>query len=192
MVISRGYVIIPNPACSPLMLGQSNVVVDADGHARITDFRFATVAADADSEQTTPDKHFESRQWPALEILVGGAASKETDIFSFAMVMIEVLHKRSTPCIALSNPCFNTGIHRDNSARQYSTHHDNDGHRGRQTPVAACTSGRHGGIVEVDKTVLGRRPLLTPGSFGSLANSPRLVSFSLVLVIICKLDSSHV
>ena len=71
-----------------LILGQSNVVVDADGYARIADFRLATVGPGVDSEQTA-----ETGQWPAPEILEGEPTSKATDIFSFAMVMIEVCHE---------------------------------------------------------------------------------------------------
>ena len=71
-----------------LIFGQSSVVVDADGHAQIADFRLATVITEVDSERTT-----EIGQWPAPEILDGEPASKATDIFSFAMVMIEVCHE---------------------------------------------------------------------------------------------------
>ena len=72
---------------------QSNVVVDADGCARIMDFRPAMVILDVDSEQAISDQHARSRQWSAPEVLGGGAISKETDIFSLAMVMIEVRHE---------------------------------------------------------------------------------------------------
>ena len=73
-----------------LMLSQSNILVDANGHARIADFRLTTVSPDADSEQTTSDQSVGSHQWTAPEVLEGGAISMEADIFSFAMVMIEV------------------------------------------------------------------------------------------------------
>ena len=77
-----------------LILYQSNVVVDADGCARIMDFRPAMVILDVDSEQPTSDQHARSRQWSAPEVLEGGATSKATDIFSLAMVMIEVFTNR--------------------------------------------------------------------------------------------------
>lgn len=76
------------------MLSQSNIAVDADGRARIMDPRLAMVITG--SQQTTSDQHVKSRQWSAPEILGGGATSKEADIFSFAMVMIEVHHGRYT------------------------------------------------------------------------------------------------
>jgi len=138
------------------MPGQSNVVVDADGHARITDFCFATVVEDTDSEKIASDQHpeIEIGCWSAPEILEDESTSKATDIYSFAMVMIEARHEWSTVCVALFNPCPNTGIC-PNNARQYSTYHNRDGHSERQASAATCTSWHHGRIVEVDKTVLG-------------------------------------
>ena len=73
-----------------LIFGQSNILVDADGHARITDFRLAAVGSEAAPEQTSSDQRVGSQQWSAPEVLEGDPTSKETDIFSLAMVMIEV------------------------------------------------------------------------------------------------------
>ena len=75
-----------------MTLDQSNVLVDADGYARIMNFSLATVATDVDSEQSPSDQRFGSEQWSAPEVLEDGATSKKTDIFAFAMVMIEVCH----------------------------------------------------------------------------------------------------
>ena len=63
----------------------------ADGHARITDFRLATVI---DSTWSDPDDqgHIHIARWTAPEILnEQGGYSKGADVFSFAMVTIEVL-----------------------------------------------------------------------------------------------------
>ena len=72
--------------------GQSNVVVDAAGHARITDFGLAMVTQDLDSIRNASEgEHEHSGRWIAPEILDGrGTYSKEADVFSFAMVTIEV------------------------------------------------------------------------------------------------------
>ena len=72
-----------------LMFGQSNILVDANGHARIMNFSFATVSSDMDPEQIISDQSVESHQWSVPEVLEGGTTSKEADVFSFAMVMIE-------------------------------------------------------------------------------------------------------
>ena len=71
------------------MLVQSNLLVGADGHARITGFRLAVITGDMDYETTLDPQ---GCQWSAPEILRGEATSKEADIFSLAMVIIEVLH----------------------------------------------------------------------------------------------------
>ena len=69
-----------------LTLAQSNVVVGADGHARIAGFRLARVIQNLD--------YTKRRRRPAVpKILDDKFTSMATDIFSFAMVMIEVRHE---------------------------------------------------------------------------------------------------
>ena len=72
---------------------QPNVLVDADGRARIMDFSLATVAIDVDSEQGPSNQRIGSEQWSAPEVLEDGTTSKKIDIFSFSMVLIEVGHR---------------------------------------------------------------------------------------------------
>jgi len=70
---------------------QSNIVVDANGQARITDFGLATVTQSLDYIRSAAAEHFQGAQWIAPEILNDrGTYSKEADVFSFAMVTIEV------------------------------------------------------------------------------------------------------
>jgi len=69
---------------------QPNIVVDDSGHARIIDFGLTVVAQAPDSVQSTMFQHGHTVRWTAPEVLKGGRISKESDIFSFAMVMIEV------------------------------------------------------------------------------------------------------
>ena len=65
--------------------------MDAGGHARITDFGLAVVTEDLDSIRNGSDECENSVRWISPEILDGrGTHSKEGDIFSFAMVTIEV------------------------------------------------------------------------------------------------------
>ena len=74
-----------------LKTGQTNVLIDATGHARIIDIGLTMIIQNLDSKQRTSTEHVDSVRWIAPEILEDrGTYSKEADIFSFAMVMIEV------------------------------------------------------------------------------------------------------
>jgi len=74
-----------------LTRAQPNILVDDAGHARITDFGLATVTQNLDSMRTTSEDQGHTARWTAPEILTEeGTYSKEADVFSFAMVMIEV------------------------------------------------------------------------------------------------------
>ena len=92
MEISKGCVIFPRfiPTIV-LTAGQPNILVDDAGCPRITDFGLAMVVHDKDSSQSAPDERGHTIRWTAPEILSGeGTRSKAADVFSFAMVMIEV------------------------------------------------------------------------------------------------------
>jgi len=70
---------------------QPNILVDATSRARIADFSLTTVTKNLDSIRSATGAHGNTAQWTAPEILKeSGTFSKEADIFSFAMVMIEV------------------------------------------------------------------------------------------------------
>jgi len=70
---------------------QSNILVDLSGRAVITDCGLAMVTQNLDSIRSAPDEHGHSTRWIAPEILANrGTFSKEADVFSFAMVTIEV------------------------------------------------------------------------------------------------------
>ena len=69
--------------------------MDDSGNARIADFGFATVTQNLDSVQSANCQRGTPR-WTAPEVLDEGPYSKEADIFSFAMVMIEVRHQLPT------------------------------------------------------------------------------------------------
>jgi len=72
-----------------LTASQSNILVDATGRARITDFGQTMFAQSLDTMQSA-SRHGNTTRWAAPEVLGGQPPTKETDIFSFAMVMIEV------------------------------------------------------------------------------------------------------
>ena len=72
--------------------------MDAAGRARITDFGLATIIQDLDSLRTAMVDHCHTVRWTVPEIWnEEGTYNKEADIFSFAMVMIEVRGTGGSP-----------------------------------------------------------------------------------------------
>ena len=83
--------IILNLVCRRIDIPQSNVLLDTSGCARITDFGLSAVTQNLASIQNGSAEDGDSARWIAPEILDGrGTYSKEADVFSFAMVTIEV------------------------------------------------------------------------------------------------------
>ena len=85
---------VSDPVCrwlTVLISRKSNILVDAAGHARVADFGLAAVTQDLDSIRNASDDRGHGARWIAPEILSDrGTHSKEADVFSFAMVTIEV------------------------------------------------------------------------------------------------------
>ena len=72
---------------------QVNILVDVvDGvpHARIADFGIATVTKNLDSIRPATHQNIHTPTWSAPEIMRGENPSKESDVYSFAMIMTEV------------------------------------------------------------------------------------------------------
>ncbi|KAF9643100.1 kinase-like protein, partial [Thelephora ganbajun] len=68
----------------------ANILVDATGNARIVDFGLATVARDINPHISNTGGQGNTPRYTASETLKSGHHSKESDVFSFGMVMIEV------------------------------------------------------------------------------------------------------
>jgi len=66
--------------------------MDDSGHARIVDFGYTMVTQNLDSIRSASSGYGHTPRWTAPEVLKEGDYSKEADIFSFSMVMIEVCH----------------------------------------------------------------------------------------------------
>ena len=90
----KGVCGFPDPCYTTVLTPrQQNVLVDDTGCARIADFGLATVTQNLDSIQSASRQHSHTPRWTVPEILKEeGVCSKESDIFSFTMVMIEVRH----------------------------------------------------------------------------------------------------
>jgi serine/threonine protein kinase len=73
---------------------QSNILLDASNHARITDFGLTKVTRNLDSIRSASSDQDHVGRWTAPEILnEEGTYSMEGDVFSFAMVMIEARYE---------------------------------------------------------------------------------------------------
>ena len=69
---------------------QPNVLIDYSGHARLTDFGFTSVVRGVDSILVTGVQGYSAR-WAAPEVLGNGDRNtREADVFSFGMIVIEV------------------------------------------------------------------------------------------------------
>ena len=71
-------------------LTQPNILVDNSGCVRIADFGLAAITQNVGSIPSASRHHGHTARWAAPEILNEGRCSREADVFSFAMVMIEV------------------------------------------------------------------------------------------------------
>ena len=70
--------------------GKFNILVDDSNHARLADFGLAIITRGLVSIRPASSHRGHTVQWTAPEVLTGEKSSEESDIFSFAMVMIEV------------------------------------------------------------------------------------------------------
>ena len=97
MEISTGYVVTPIgrlPRKADLA-PKSNILINSNGRACLAGFSLLTlipdelIATSLDSPNDTTQR-VSGVQWSAPEVLKGGRPGKETDVFSLAMVMVEV------------------------------------------------------------------------------------------------------
>ncbi|KAF9512258.1 hypothetical protein BS47DRAFT_1345645 [Hydnum rufescens UP504] len=67
-------------------LKASNILIDADGTARITDFALASIAADVQTGSRPPPM-----RWSAPEVLEGDNHEVSSDMYSYACVILEII-----------------------------------------------------------------------------------------------------
>ena len=102
----KGVRTCSNPLTTILTPDQPNILVDHSGHAVIADFGLATVTQNLDSIRGSALQRGYTARWAAPEVLNEAIYSKEADIFSFAMVMIEVCCQLSAVHITLADRRF--------------------------------------------------------------------------------------
>lgn len=98
MAILLEYVLTSYSCCryNAELASKSNILIDDNGRACLAGLSLLTVIPDELTTSSNSNGDATQRiggiQWSAPEVLKGGAPGKETDIFSFAMMMIEVCH----------------------------------------------------------------------------------------------------
>lgn len=68
------------------------MLVDSKGRTQIVGFSVAGITAGVGSGQTTSNRSVGTQHLSAPEVLKGGENDRKADVFSFAMVAIEVRH----------------------------------------------------------------------------------------------------
>lgn len=155
--------------CNRFDTAQPNILVDDSGQARITDFGLATIPQDPASKRAFHDD--QSVRWTAPEILGNiGSHSKEADVFSFAMVVIEVRHGSTAYASNLSLSSFlpDTGFHWRDPIRYKYTIHGYDSHNAGTPPATAEPHNLLRRTVDINSTVLASGFSLAPGNVRSI------------------------
>ena len=73
---------------------QSNILVETTGHIRIADFGLAKIAKNLGSIRATSHQKGFTIRWAAPEVLSEEAYGEKADVYSLALVMIEVRHMK--------------------------------------------------------------------------------------------------
>ena len=82
------YIFFESFWASSVTFCQLNVLVDHDGHARLTNFEFTSIVRWV-NPATSANEY--TAAWAAPEILEGGdGITREADVFAFGMVVVEV------------------------------------------------------------------------------------------------------
>ena len=129
--------------------------MDDSGHARIADFGLSMVTKNIASIQSARLKHGSTIRWAAPELMEHGIYEKEADMFSFAMVMIEVHYGWYVERVTMLKLHINAGLYRFNSFQGQHGFYGCVGYSTRKTPGTPKTSEFHGKAVVVDAAVLG-------------------------------------
>lgn len=148
-------------------LTQPNILIDGDGHACLADFGLASVAHGNNSIAT--HAHGYTARWTAPEILRGPQqVTREADVFSFGMVVMEVSSPRLSvgrikaegETFSLTFPALFTGFYRKTPAQRVDCSYGYDEVHGRRascSPVRDGKTGFCGPGVEHDGRLLAAR-----------------------------------
>lgn len=147
-------------------------MIDESGNARITDFGLAKIIRGSHSLPSTSEGHGPTLRWTAPEIFESGKmVGEETDIYSFAMVTIEVRE----PSIFAISPV--SPVEQDfywgRPVQRIQVVGSGDAYYTRGSSGTTQSPRVYGEPVEVNSKVLGRgcrRPPEDGGCFGGIVS----------------------
>ena len=147
------------------------------GRVRIADFGLAKLAKNLHTLRTASRQDGFTPRWVAPEVWREEEYSKEADIFSLAMVMIEVfLDDVLRESWGLLSFCADEGILWSSSIQGPFIFKRCDYHVARRASTTADAPNSHRKNMVIDPTLLGARPSLAPRNYRGLADSPHSVS----------------
>ena len=144
--------------------------MNVNGRALITDFGLALVTQSLDSIWSATDECAHAVRWTAPEILNGwGTYSKEGDVFSLAMVTIEVFMGDLRVEFWLGVIYIFADIHRRNSIRGQLTYRSFVVHTRGEAPTATDQPNPSRRVVGIDPALLESRSTPPPASVRGVA-----------------------
>ena len=148
-------------------------MVDGSGNVRITDFGLATIARDPTSLVSSSENQGHTLRWTAPEVLGSSqGVTKQSDVFSFGMVMIEVGSNRSITPLTANSPT-NEGFYRRSSLSTGDGIGGRDAHPRWRSTRATHSSQIHGSSMGTNQEVLeasGGRPPEDGGRTGGIVS----------------------
>ena len=161
--------------------------MEDSGRVRIADFGLAQLTKNMHSLRPIPHQGGLTMRWAAPEVWREEDYSRKADVFSFAMVMIEVLlEQRAVWELGLIR-AYEGILWRSSIQRPYVFRCC--GYYGaRRASAAADAPNSYRKNMVINQTLLGARPSLAPRGYRSLADPPHSVSPSSTLAVTCLSD----
>ena len=163
---------------------QPNILVEDSGQVRIADFGLAKITRNLDSIRSASYQGGLSARWAAPELCNREECSKAADVFSFAMVAVEVC------CLLCSlyqvlGLAFHTNadIHRRSPVQQLHVFQGNGCHNTRRASPTPNPPKLYRYVVGDGPALLGFRPSPAPRDFRSLTSSVHPVSSRSTLTV---------
>jgi serine/threonine protein kinase len=162
---------------------QPNILVENSGQVRIADFGLAKITRNLDSIRSASCQSGFSARWAAPEVCRKGECTKAADIFSLAMVTIEV---RCVPCtlqpLGLTLHT-NPDIYRRGPVQQLHLSNGNGRHNTRRASATPDAPKLYRAVVGIGPALLGSRPSPAPRDFRGLTSPSHPVSLRSTLTV---------